>query len=315
MASEKSYLIKVPVFTTSSFVCSEDEIFGYTYQSMVDDIKSTIDGKFRPIHSNNRNKTKTSVISNVEYSEKTIGDRPCLLIRIAAFNTNINDGYFEDGQKYAIGKTSKIGTDSNYVLLYPIINGGTNNSKECFFLVLVYEDPYKDTGSVSRLARLLVNKTLNHPIQNIKTDLVLKELKSIGNIPELQVKYTGISFDEDDIDIQYKPYLTKTHLQKAKENTFKDVPFGLIENLVNEELDTSQYQKQRFCFIQGKKEYRITKQMIDEAQLEFQETAEKVFNASSAISQTELDEKVYNEDFIVEKLSGVLTNYLSNGEI
>ena len=93
------------------------------------------------------------------------------------------------------------------------------------------------------------------------------------------------------------------------------MPFNLIEDLVNEELDTSQYQKQRFCFIQGKKEYRITKQMIDEAQLEFQETAEKVFNASTAISQTELEQKVYNEDFIIEKLSGVLANYLSDGEI
>ena len=90
MAAEKSYLIKVPVFTTSSFGCTEDEIFGYTYQTMIDDIKSIIDGKFKPIHSNNRNKTKTSVISNVEYSEKAISDRPCLLIRIAAFSTNIN---------------------------------------------------------------------------------------------------------------------------------------------------------------------------------------------------------------------------------
>ena len=266
---------------------------------MIDDIKSTIDSKFKPIRFNNRNKSKTSVISNVNYSEQTIENRPCLLIRITAFNTNINDGYFEDGQKYAIGKSSKIGTDSNYVLLYPIINGGAYNSKECFFLVLVYEDPYKDSGSVSRLARFLVKETLNHPIQNIKTDLVLKELKSIGNIPELQVKYTGISFDEDDIDIQFKPYLTKTHLQRDKENTFKDVPFELIEHLVNEKLDTSQYQKQKFCFIQGKKEYKITKQMINEAQSEFQETAEKVFNASSAISQKELDEKVYDEEFIV----------------
>ena len=38
--AEKSYLIKVPVFTTSSFECTEDEIFGYTYQTMIDDIKS-----------------------------------------------------------------------------------------------------------------------------------------------------------------------------------------------------------------------------------------------------------------------------------
>lgn len=54
--------------------------------------------------------------------------------------------------------------------------------------------------------------------------------------------------------------------------------------------------------------------MIGEAQQEFQETAEQVFNASTAITQSELDNKVHDHAFIIEKLSAVLTNYLSNGE-
>ena len=311
---EKSYLIKVPVYTTDSFEIHEDNVFWVTYQSMIDDVKAIIDNSFKCIVSNNRNKTKMSVLADVKYYDYTIGDRPCLLVQMAAYSTNINDGYFEDEEKHAIGKEGKIGSDSNYVLLYPMINGDDPKTQQCFFILLVYEDPTKDSGAVSRLARLLVSKVLKHPIQNIKTDMVLRELKTIGTIPELQIKYSGVSFDEDDINIKYREYLSESKLERARESTFKNMPFHVIEDLVNEQLDTSLYQKQKLNFIWGKKEYHITKQMIGEAQQEFQETAEQVFNASTAITQSELDNKVHDHAFIIEKLSAVLTNYLSNGE-
>lgn len=113
---EKSYLIKVPVYTTDSFESQEDNIFGFSYRSMIDDVKAIIDNSFKRIISNNRNKTKMSVLADVKYYEYTIGERPCLLIQMAAYNTNINDGYFEDEEKHDIGKNGKIGSDSNYVL-------------------------------------------------------------------------------------------------------------------------------------------------------------------------------------------------------
>jgi uncharacterized coiled-coil protein SlyX len=33
---------------------------------------------------------------------------------------------------------------------------------------------------------------------------------------------------------------------------------------------------------------------------------------SAPITQTELEEKVHNQDFIIDRLSGALTNYLSS---
>jgi len=52
--------------------------------------------------------------------------------------------------------------------------------------------------------------------------------------------------------------------------------------------------------------------LINEASEELKETAEKIFNAITSITQDELDNKVHNQDFVIEKLSSILTNYLSN---
>ncbi|MBR1957093.1 MAG: hypothetical protein IKA13_07270 [Bacteroidales bacterium] len=88
----RDYIIKVPVYTTKCIECTEDELLGFTYYSMVEIIKDNINNCFKPIHSSSRVKAKTSVISTVQCVDKNIEDRPCLLIRIATFNTNINEG-------------------------------------------------------------------------------------------------------------------------------------------------------------------------------------------------------------------------------
>lgn len=104
---EKSYLIKVPVYTTDSFEIYEDNVFGVTYQSMIDDVKAIIDNSFRCIVSNNRNKTKMSVLADVKYYDYTIGDRPCLLVQMAAYSTNINDGYLKMRKNMRLGRKAK----------------------------------------------------------------------------------------------------------------------------------------------------------------------------------------------------------------
>ena len=84
----RDYIIKVPVYTTKCIECTEDELFGFTYHSMVETIKDNINNCFKPIHSSSRVKAKTSVINTVQCFDKNIEDRPCLLIRIATFNAD-----------------------------------------------------------------------------------------------------------------------------------------------------------------------------------------------------------------------------------
>lgn len=63
----------------------------------------------------------------------------------------------------------------------------------------------------------------------------------------------------------------------------------------------------------GKIELRITKQLIKDAQEQCSETAEKVFNEAIGITQSELENNtIYQPEYIINKLSGVISNYVSS---
>ena len=125
---QKSYCIKIPVYTTTMIDQSCGLFGNVTYQDMLQMVRKKIDDFRNPISTSNRNKTKKTVINRVSYQEVKIGDVPSLLLQISAFTTNIYDGYFEADTKIQIAKENKIGSDANYALLYPRIQGLTQET-------------------------------------------------------------------------------------------------------------------------------------------------------------------------------------------
>ena len=310
----KTYNIKMPVYTTSMMDQEEGMFDRVSYPEMIQFLKSRLSKFTLPISYDNRNKTKKTVISKIKSTEVKIGDVPALLLQINAFNTNLYDGYFEGSEKIKITRDNKIGSDSNYILFYPRIAGLTEKNYTCYFLMLVYEDPTKDSGEVSRLAKIVASKILNVPVQNIKLQMILQELKSIGKIPELSVKYYSLTESENNVDVKYASYLDRTKLKKEEFRNFKNMPFETMQELIADTSEDGNYQKKETFIFHGKREYRISKQLISEAGEELSETAEKIFNAISAITQDELEEKLHDQDFMVEKMSAVISNYISGYE-
>ena len=310
----KTYNIKMPVYTTSMMDQEEGMFDRVSYPEMIQFLKSRLSKFTFPISYDNRNKTKKTVISKIKSTEVKIGDVPALLLQINAFNTNLYDGYFEGSEKIKITRDNKIGSDSNYVLFYPRIAGLTEKNYTCYFLMLVYEDPTKDSGEVSRLAKIVASKILNVPVQNIKLQMILQELKAIGKIPELSVKYYSLTESENNVDVKYASYLDRTKLKKEEFRNFKNMPFETMQELIADTSEDGNYQKKETSIFHGKREYRISKQLISEAGEELSETAEKIFNATSAITQDELEEKLHDQDFMVEKMSAVISNYISGYE-
>lgn len=307
---EKTYLIKMPVYTTT-MIEQEDGFFGkVTYQDMIQMVKGKIESFKGFIESSNRNKTKKTVIESVTCEDVNIGEIPALLLQISAYKTNMYDGYFEATEKIQISKDNKLGNDHNYVLLYPRITGYTERTYTCYFLMLVYEDPNKDNGEVCKIAKILANRILEIPIENIKLPMILKELSSLDTIPELEIKYHGIYESENDVDVKYVEYLTKRKSEKKKEYLFKNMPKSVMEQLLKDDLDSEEFTKKETKITVGKKEIRISRELVNEASQEIKETAEKIYNASSAIVQSELG-KVFDKDFMIEKLTAVISNYLS----
>lgn len=310
---EKSYKIQVPVFSTELIV-EGNILFGDTYQNLINAIKQKINDYDGRLSFENKNKTQRTVVNNINCTDHTIGNIPCLLLRISAYSTNLFDGYFEDEKRHQFEKENRIGSDNNFVLIYPVITGLESYNYTRYFLILVYDDPNKeDSNHLIRIAKYIAKDILSIPIKNIKPQTVLEELEKVGIIPELQEKYYGIYHSENDVDVKYQEYLTSGMIKKSKTNSYKNMPFEMIGDLLAETDDSGEYQTKRTIFKIGKKEFRITRQLIKDTQEKYSETAEKVFNASIGITQSELENNtIYEPDYIVNKLSSVITNYVSS---
>ena len=308
----KLYTIKMPVYTTSMMDDVEGLFGKTTYEELISFLKGRLSSFVSPISTDNRNKTKKTVISKINSIEVSIGDVPALLLQINAFNTNLYDGYFEGNEKINFTRDNKIGSDSNYVLFYPRIVGLSAGKYTRYFLMLVYEDPTKDSGEVSRIAKIVANKILNIPIQNIKMSMILDELKAINTIPELSVRYYSLTESDNNVDVKYASYLNSMKLKKEETRNFKDMPVDTMTELMSDTSEDGNYQKKETWIRWGRREYKISKQLIAEAGEELKETAEKIFNATSVITQNELEEKIHDVEFMIEKMSGVISNYISS---
>ena len=98
----KTYSIKMPVYTTS-MMDEEEGLFGKaTYDEMMVFLRNRLSSFSSPISTDNRNKTKKTVISKIDSTEVSIGNVPSLLLQINAFNTNLYDGYFEETLGYEL---------------------------------------------------------------------------------------------------------------------------------------------------------------------------------------------------------------------
>ncbi|RTZ09850.1 hypothetical protein EKM05_05975 [Flavobacterium sp. GSP27] len=311
----KTYDIKVPVYTTEVFEKPNDFFGGISVKHM----KTFIDTKIEefsnakiPLSFENRNKTKKTVISDIIVHKNSI-DNNAILLQVSAYSTNLYDGYLETEEKIPFEKSHKIGSDTNFVMLYPIIKGIDSAKYTHQYLILVYEDPTKSNEEILKVIRQLLNKILYIPIANIKLPTILDELRKIKIIPELQIKYSAIHYDNNDVDIEYKEYFVSGKFLKNKFHKFKDMPIEKIEEIINEP-NEDDYQKKEAKLIVGKKEYKITKEMINEANEEYKQTAEKVFNMRTTITESEMENNIHDIDFIFSKLKPILENYLSNGD-
>lgn len=310
---EKSYKIQVPVFSTE-IIEEGNVLFSDTYQNLISAIKQKLNDYDGRLSFENRNKTQRTVVSNINCTDHTIGGIPCILLQISAYSTNLFDGYFEDEERHQFEKENRIGSDNNFVLIYPVITGLESHNYTRYFLILVYDDPNKeDSNHLIRIAKYIAKDILSIPVKNIKPKTVLDELRNVGNIPELQVKYYGIYNSENDVDVKFQEYLVGGRIKKSKTNNYKNMPFEMISDLLAETDDSGEYQTKRTIFKIGKKEFRITRQLIKDAEEQYSETAEKVFNAAIGITQSELENNtIYQPDYIVNKLSGVISNYVSS---
>ena len=312
---EKSYLIKVPVYSSEIIDKASDLFGGISYQDMIEFEKKKLDcytEKPYKIAKDKRNKTQTREIDSIKYSDCKVGQIPSLLIKVSAYNTNLHDGYVEINERYTLQQSNKLGSENNFFLLYPHIFGNYESNYKHHWLILIYEDPSKESYEIISTVKIVLGKILGIKTANIKLDYLISELKNLGQIPELQIKLSSIKYDDNDVDIKILPYWVKSKLKKLKEDNYKNLPFEDTSDIINDNSYEQEYQKKEIKIIRGKKEYRITREM-KEAQEKISETIEEIFNYPIAVSAHELY-NIFDEDVMISNFTAVLEKFLSNSD-
>ena len=312
---ENEYCISVPVLTTQKKI--DDN--GFLQHVTFDDMLVLMENKIKEyipcsIKFSREGKSKKTVVSMISCSRVKL-DRDALLVRVSAFETNNIDGYFEKdvGSRVDFKSNYKVGSSNNIFMLYPQIDGVVD--KNTYYLALVYEDPSKEPGYVTQITRKILDN-FKFPVRSVHRDSLLQALTETlrqSNVPKIEVSLYGHQNSEDCANEKMSRYLLMSNITKTKCDKYSNVPIGEALSLIDEPLD-SQYQKRSVRYIVGKKEYRVNVETVNRVKkmgYELRETAEMVLNDKVQIVPSDYNsKKIYQDDFVIKVLGGVLSNFL-----
>ena len=230
MSKEKNELIiKVPVFLSDRLEREKDIFNGITYKEFIDNAKSKIEQYNTTdisVSSDRRNKTMKKEIGKIDVFENQFNDIPFLLLKISAFNTNLEGCVITENETHQLENNDKIGSENNYIMLYPKIIG--EDKQTIYWIILVYDDPKKDSHEIISTAKLVLTKILNQPIKSIKLPSVLEELRRDKILPQIKMQLNSISFNENILEPKYEQYKTSSRIIRKEEYDLNNMPLNEI---------------------------------------------------------------------------------------
>jgi hypothetical protein len=330
----KEFKVKVPVYATKIVEGS------FTYNVVIDGIKKALDnynmrgdgdsGSF--IAFNKSNKTQRKVIQKVDFFDYNLGEEPCcvptLLLKTTTYTTNIHDAYTVDTDDTirVFDNATKLGNEHNYMLFYPNFVGYEPNQK-ANWLIFICGNSNKQDTEIIETAKLVISRVLKLDFVHITPKEIMEKIQT--SIPLLKIKLIGIERDVSDAEEKFPTLLIDTKLKREKNKTYKEVSFDNVQELLDEDFDSNEYQIREVTFEYGKKCFKIVKKflglkvseneydelgnILEEAQQIFQIIAEQTFTDSFTILETEDKEKrLHEHNFIIDKITPIISNYIAS---
>lgn len=316
----KTYKLKVPVYISDE---KEDEKKAIEFEELNFSKELLIDTIISKINSFNekkivlttkvRNKTITQNVERVNYEKIKFGNDSSLLIRITSFQTNILDKYIQSETKKDIVETDKLGSENHFFVLYPHTYGV--NLDKYKWLILLYEDPNKENKEIVTASKTVLNDILEINTKNVKLNDVLKRISSKKIIPKLSLKLYSFEFDENDEDYRLNEFVTKVKNSKIREVEYENLPFESANIILQDTTIFSTFKKRVLKITNGKQQFKLEQNSLDEIQEKINEVAEESYNFSSEVTSEDIKNKeIYKTEFIIKKMQPVIENYICYNE-
>lgn len=307
---QSEHIIKVPIY---SIPINEEEmgvLFPSNYEDIIDVIELRLK-EFVPITLNNGKKERKTLIESVSHNSHKIGNIPCVLVRCEVADTNLGDTSIDDNGIITLSPYAKVKQINYRFLLYPKIDG-LINKRVCKILLLVYDDPYHDSYNACRIATTIVKKILKFRPINQKLDSVIQEISSSLVVPELQITLASNNPTDSGYASSIAQYKVNASSFKKEVINYQSVPKQQAIDLLEDE-SCGDFDSKEITFTYGKKQLKVRREIVEDLN-SIKLTIESIFNASIILQDEEMS-RLYEEDFIIEKLKPVLSNFLSNGSI
>ena len=317
--SSDETLISIPVYISDLLPVDKEQesLFPYTQDIMIDDAKSKIDTfnsshKYHLIEDNRSTSPVKHGISSIEIEDLNFNDDKCLLLRVAAYQTNLMDGYYMDSsnsEEHSFNTNDKIGYKTYNIILYPKIYKNVLKGKHAaYWHVFLYLDPHKDLRIMSKLARHIMSKVINSPIRNVKSEKFLNDIRSTPEFSKVEI--TLHTYNEGE---EYEPdYVTRYRheikIRQQKKLTLYNVKPEDALSALEDTSSICQNAKRTLRF--ETPEQRVFSS-VQEFRDKLSHTFEDSFNYTVPVLLSDVSsKKIFEIDFIKEKMKGLFTRYL-----
>lgn len=311
----KEWNINIPVYRTKP-VEEEISLFDINISDMVDIVCKKINdykcSTTNKITLDNYGKNYTNEIVQIIAEKKEMDGSPFVLVKMSAHKTNLNDGYIETSKKIPVTKDVKIGSDHHYIIMYPMVIKGRTKYKR-YWNIFIYDDPNKDSNEFIRMSKEMIKLVLGFQVCNLKKKDFVDEIKDCKVFENITAHFQTVEFIDNQYDAEFKDYIASGQINSKQMFNLKNVLHEDFMKMLESENDET-VKKRQFIIPFGKKEYRIKqeiKKSYQSAKEKYRITIESHFNEKISLTEDEYLNKLYDIDFIIDKMKSVITNYMS----
>lgn len=319
--SPEETLISIPVYISDLLpVDKENEsLFPYTPAVMIDSTKNKIE-TFNSSPNNHliEDNRSTSLIkhgiSAIEAIDLDFNNDKCLLLRVAAYQTNLMDGYYVDASnsdEHHFNAKDKICYNTYNIILYPKIYKNILKGKHAaYWHVFLYLDPNKDSKIMSKLAHHIMSKIINSPIRNVKSEKFLNDIRNTPQFTKVEISLHTYNEGEDSEPDYVTKYKYESKIKRLKTLTLYNVKPEDALSALEDTSSVCQCQNSRRTLRFETHEQRVFSS-VQEFKDKLSHTFEDSFNYTVPVLLSDVSsKKIFDIDFIKEKMEGLFTRYL-----
>lgn len=305
--------IKIPAYISEPITNNAEVV--ETYEEMIEDMVRKIDSynnrdNEHKVGSKLRGRSITKQIYHIDFDRYYDGDVPIILLRISEKKKGFTDLTIEPAVREnssIITQDDILATQYNCAVLYPNIdNRGGEISNN--WITFVYVDPGKTDRDIISTIKTTLQRVLGLKIKNVKSNAANELIQKEGLISKLKVQYV-IVYNNDNESLDIRGEQISSTIKEVKKFEYQDIPSEDVERFVNRQNECQYTERKISVSLADNQELKYIHKI--NAEQVITDAIEQIYNYETDMLRTDFP-RMYNSDFILEKVRGAARQFFSN---